>query len=1088
MGRFTMTLLTLLCVGSMFAANIQVAMNSVSKTMSLTDKVTGEAVDVGTPSGMNYQFDAPAGTYVLTAYGTDGKTVNGTIELSVTEDAGQEFKVITCTAYATNSGWKADEDYMIEVEINTREGVRMNVTEGNSVTAGRKTFLALNGNSYYVSIIPNEVHQTEGYMTLYKAGTLTANVNVNGAIPLGKDYTVSVPAAADLYLGLKFAHFTSFREIKPVKTEVKGNTKELTFHLADKQVYNFRTWKTGGLTQGGYFTMYIDESKCPDISFKDADYEAFGAQTIKHDVTWNKGYETGDIFVNINERGHLRMNIGDTYEAHAMRTWQLTDTQTNNYFIEPDFNYTVIDVDGNPSTGVIEIGNTDTTIDPWSVIKAVGKGTAIVLVTYDAIGLNYYSSADKSTYMGGEYWSAIWPENTAVYVVTVGDAATAIKPNMLINEKYNTGTLKNAGENVDAEHDVFYYLDTEEGFNYSFTPTGVDKVEMAYPSIGERMATYKGFGTDGVTRNDDGSYTLLLKEGRQIIRLTDAGGNSVYQVLTAKPCHREVVNMSREGSGIFQPGDKVKIQYSGLRHPSNKLAGIYNMSAYVTYNGIPNGSSLILGSGQYTFGSAASAQAVTLDIPADYDTDTNHEIVMSDGVIQVNGYGDPIGNHRIISRLAGRSANFTAVAHKTYFGAIPDVRIPITAVRDFTIRIAGDVKDVDYVVTCGEKMITANADGTYSGTYGKYNVTGMKTGYRCYHGVFTISDDADGEQIFNVEMVEADDINAWDGHTMTEPKTEDGVYMIGTGAEMAWFAATVNGGDNTSKAMLVADIDLADYEWTPVGGATLAKAYKGCFDGAGHTVKGLYINNRSEKYQGLFGYVASSSISGVTVDGEITANQYVGAIAAYLGSDAVIDRCVNKADIKATVSYGGGITGHLSAATSKVTNSYNVGSVNSLNYCGGISGNNNANAVVENVFNIGELYGNANVGACVGGSAAKNNMINIFAVKEYDVLTSHTLVTEEQMASGYVAYLLGDAFGQEIGKDIHPVIDGMKVLYDSVTDTFYNESPTDITFTECGTDEPEAYFDILGRRLSDIQRGLNIVRMKSGKVIKMIMK
>lgn len=154
MGRFTMTLLTLLCVGSMFAANIQVAMNSVSKTMSLTDKVTGEAVDVGTPSGMNYQFDAPAGTYVLTAYGTDGKTVNGTIELSVTEDAGQEFKVITCTAYATNSGWKADEDYMIEVEINTREGVRMNVTEGNSVTAGRKTFLALNGNSYYVSIIP----------------------------------------------------------------------------------------------------------------------------------------------------------------------------------------------------------------------------------------------------------------------------------------------------------------------------------------------------------------------------------------------------------------------------------------------------------------------------------------------------------------------------------------------------------------------------------------------------------------------------------------------------------------------------------------------------------------------------------------------------------------------------------------------------------------------------------------------------------------------------------------------------------------------------------------------------------------------
>ena len=35
--------------------------------------------------------------------------------------------------------------------------------------------------------------------------------------------------------------------------------------------------------------------------------------------------------------------------------------------------------------------------------------------------------------MGGEYWGAIWPENTAAYVVTVGDAETAMKPNMFIS-------------------------------------------------------------------------------------------------------------------------------------------------------------------------------------------------------------------------------------------------------------------------------------------------------------------------------------------------------------------------------------------------------------------------------------------------------------------------------------------------------------------------------------------------------------------------------------------------------------------------------------------------------------------------------
>ena len=75
--------------------------------------------------------------------------------------------------------------------------------------------------------------------------------------------------------------------------------------------------------------MYSDEQTCPVISFSDADYEAFGQKTIKHDVTWNGGYETGDILVNINERGHLKMHVGETYDAHAMRSWQLTDTQTS---------------------------------------------------------------------------------------------------------------------------------------------------------------------------------------------------------------------------------------------------------------------------------------------------------------------------------------------------------------------------------------------------------------------------------------------------------------------------------------------------------------------------------------------------------------------------------------------------------------------------------------------------------------------------------------------------------------------------------------------------------------------------------------
>ncbi len=1041
------------CCMSIQSANVIVKMNSTSPWMNLVDKATGDTIDVGGAVNKTYTFDVPEGVYVLTALAKDSATVNGTIELdvqSVPSDSTLQFSILTNTVYATNknddkTAWEVGKDYTIAVDVSTREGERMVVTLGNSVTAGRKTFLALNGNSYYVSLIPNEERQAEGYMTNERSGTLTAGVTVSGAIPMGGEYIVTLPADAELFIGKKFSHFTNFAKVEPSKTEVDGNSKKVYYRLADNQVYNFRTWKSGGLTQGGYFTMDIDAGENSYLKFSDSSYEAFGPKTIKHDVNWNGGYETGNIFVNINERGHLQLSVGETFHTLPIRSWQLTDTQTNNYFLEPDFHYTVIDLDGNPSTDVIEIDNAHTTAEPWSAIKAVGKGAAIVLVTYDAIALNYYKyntkgdSLTKTNFMGGEYWGAIWPENTAAYVVTVGDNATAMQPNMFINETYNEGALKTAGKYVDAEHDVFYYLDTEEGATYTFTPTGVDKIEIAYPTIGEQMATYHGFGTEGVSKNEDGSYTLLLKEGRQIVRMTDAAGNSIYQVLTAKPCHREITNVSREGSTIFQAGDQIKIQYSGLHHPANKLAGIYNMSAYVTYNNIPNGSSLILGAGQYTFGSVPSAQAVTIDIPTDY---TGEELVMDQGVIQVNGFGDPIGAHRDINKNLGRSPNFTAIAHKTYFGQLPEVRIPITETKYFVINLQSDVDSIQYTITHEGDTLRPDADGVYAATYGTYLIKAFKPGYRCYRTTLTIADDTEGDQTCIIEMVKAGD-SAWDGTTLTEPRYEDGVYHIGNGAELAWFAAKVNAGDYKISAKLVSDIDLCGHDWTPIGGSKSSTAYQGTFEGDGHTIDGLYINN-TLTYQALFGYTKDSHISGITVSGEVNAKQYVAGVVAFMGPKATVDRCVSKVTVTGTSTYVGGITGSVSQSTSTLTNSYNLGNITGTTNCGGVAGYNHKNAVIENVFSLGTVTGNK-VAACIGGTLTKDKANNLFATQEYDITEGQTTVTDDQMASGEVAYLLGEAYGQLIGTDTHPVLGGERVY--KVTYTTSTSEETDSLYT-----------------------------------------
>lgn len=141
--------------------------------------------------------------------------------------------------------------------------------------------------------------------------------------------------------------------------------------------------------------------------------------------------------------------------------------------------------------------------------------------------------------------------------------------------------------------------------------------------------------------------------------------------------------------------------------------------------------------------------------------------------------------------------------------------------------------------------------------------------------------------------VQANDVpeeNKWDGETMTQPSgsgTKEKPYLIGTGAELAWFANRVNSGKITLCAKLTADIDLNGHPWTPIG--TAAKSYQGMFDGCNSIVHGLHISN--ESYAGLFGVIGKSgivehlkvagTISIVSVSGNGVDNVGAGGIAGY---------------------------------------------------------------------------------------------------------------------------------------------------------------------------------------------------------------
>ena len=109
-------------------------------------------------------------------------------------------------------------------------------------------------------------------------------------------------------------------------------------------------------------------------------------------------------------------------------------------------------------------------------------------------------------------------------------------------------------------------------------------------------------------------------------------------------------------------------------------------------------------------------------------------------------------------------------------------------------------------------------------------------------------------------MVHATD-SVWDGTTLTEPAQVDGVYQIGTGAELAWFAQNAAA---SGSAVLTEDVDLGSHTWTP-----MAKL-SGSFDGQNHTVKNLNGVN------GLFASVVGASntsraeVKNVTVEGTVS--------------------------------------------------------------------------------------------------------------------------------------------------------------------------------------------------------------------------
>lgn len=1080
-----------------FGVNVTITMNSTSRTMTLTEKSSGNQIDVGTPSTYTYNFSADPGIYMLNGFNASGVS-NGTLEIEVTYETTQTFSITTITAYAGNSGWVLGTDYTLECQANSREGVSRVITTSTAATAGKITFLMNVGDSYRLNYTVSATRIASGYLAEFNhSNTVTASyVNAYVTIPLGTVYSLTLPEAASIYVGAKLGavvqssggtHYVPFTEIVSDSTKVADGKKTCYYSLGQSCVYNFRVSQTGKLTNGGIFT--VPTTSDGNLEISQADLDTADPKMIDHDVTHNSYTNVGDILLNINKQGHLKLLQGQKRQLLNLRSWQLTDTQTNNYFIEPDYHYKIVDVSGNEISDVIEINEK-------GEIEAVGNGTAIVLITYDAISLKIYSKTGAATnYMAGPLFTSIWPENTGTFVVTVGQTDdSSIVSNMKVQEENRVDNSDGSGADLDTEHDVMYYFEGTAGYYYTFKPQGVSSVSLANPTLETNTSRYTGF--TNIPANEDGSYTLLLTFGRNIVKLTSATGNSVYQVISAKPAGYVISNKSRPDMPVL-PGDDINIQFHGFFHPANKLAGIYNMSAYILYNNIPNGNSLILSPNQYTFGGNPAAQLTQYHVPADWDPATPFEL--KNGAIQINGYGSVIGKHRDISVTTGINPNFTAVVRVNYFGSIPDVDVLLSAPVDgfkFTalpvgaeIVVKNDVNDT----------IPANENGEYLGTYRTYSYEIYADGYKAVLGTNTIAEN-DGIKEIPVAMTLISDMQ-WDGTSMAKPKqvtageaivvgsefeNKAGYYKISNAYELRWVAYQAEQKVPGNNVILTDDIDLGNYPWTPIGYNT-TYFYSGTFEGNYKTVTGLNINS-SSGYPALIGYVLGGKIKNLTTEGSITkakasmigglagefyvenchnkanvvggqgtgglvggilnvtgnakiincsnsgnvntgSGMYAGGFAGQISGSALIENCWNSGSVTSTNGYIGGFSGSLATATIK--NCYNTGDVSAKGTnVGGLAGYAQSGSII-NCYNAGKMT-NANTAGygAIKGAGTAATVSNCYAPDNIgdNVKSDGTIITTlSAFASGEVSWLLGAAFGQTVSTDTLPVLGGASV-------------------------------------------------------------
>lgn len=904
-----------------------------------------------------------------------GQSLPLPMEKDIYGGGGNDIHLGVVSVYATTRNEKNEyfgtDDYHVEMIMPVtgsmiHSGTHYTYTRyGSDYTAFPfLSWEAQNASLYNIYAYPTN---TEKYMfnqqinqtTAPSYNVVTKNITIANAVELD----ITAPTTAEFTLFFQYNNFNT-RAVEPYKTAKDDATGMTTYSYRVSERNNNYTWRlvdeTGTyVTKAGWLSS-LNQKTEKTITFDSGAPTDRKSHSFKDLGTTVSSRDEADLQVFLSHSGFK--SVTDTYRVRAFRMWELIDSDVGNIMAEPKFNVQVLQ--GNAAdVKQVNGGNAE---GNWIDVKTTG--TDIVAVTYDAIDM--YSNKDVAGTHGG-FFPANNPERTGVFVITNEAAGTADA-----TVTFNGGTISSRGANWDYNYDTWYYLNTDTAPTLDFTVKAAEGVKVSYAVVTTNASLNSTLSDwSDLTAGADGKYhadllpfrTAGTLGGTVIIKMVDSTGTS-YRLVRVAQTSVTVKNASNSGEPIM-PGDKVTLSFDGLYRGVDKVSGIFNpLTLNLNYSTDEDDS---MGSlGQYQQMDRAS---VTVEMPTDITFPEGSDkttVMVTDGYISGGMYSAPSPFDTLYNMTdTGVGTNFSAVNISFVASRLADIPVEVNRKVYYSVKLVavdenGNVfEDLTPTLKDGDnKLLTAEADGTYKLGYGSYTYAIEQLGYVRTSGSFKLGS-ADAEKVENGVITVKFTVrkaaeNAWDGKTATEPKTgENGVYLIGTGAELAWFAQKVNGGSTKISGILTADIDLAGYEWTPIG--TASKQFAGTFDGQNHTVDNLSINYSSTTpiplYRGLFGWVSGANVTdrakieNMTVNGTVVASSTKSVNDAYVGGIAGRADYADLTNLHANVDVSikrtsgnyqsvGGVVGGTYYSLN-VTNCSNSGNVTGWRYCAGIVGN-----------------------------------------------------------------------------------------------------------------------------------------------------